>query len=758
MSQVDYILKRAGRRQLLHDVLRWGSLGLAVGLSVGCLLLLIDRWQSWMLPNWIWWVPGVFGLIAGIGYAVWHAPSRQMLATRLDHGLDLHDQLSTANVLEQQASHENGLIFDPAFAALVQQKAEARARGLDIQRVTPIRLPITIIWVLLAAVLLGLGGKYLPTFSSFQQRENQARFAQRQAEEEENRQVLSEALTDVIDDLEQDPELAESAQQELDVLQALSDQLSGESADTVDSETARAQSMAELDELADTLAQQAERDGAIVEDLVRRFEGLPRDQEAGDLDDFIEALQRGDFDEAAEAWDKTLDQREQMGEEEQRALAEDLHRISERINELSQEQNQSTEQRKEQLQESLQDQGIDEETINEMMDDTEPDPDSLQRELEDRNIDEETIRDLQRELERLQKQRDIDEEVKKQLQDLSESMDPPTPPPDTSPPPQSKTPEPEEDLESTQTPSNTSEQQPQTTQSSEQSEQKQKPTTVPEHSERETSSQQTKEGAPTRKEKSERETGEQPRETTQTQPEVDPTQQPGQQAVPREIPDDQTGNGQQEQPRQPGEIMRELEQRRQGVQKNRRAQERVRDAMKELGDQRTEEQHRRWGTQSTESPPTRSPPFSESNQNQLPGTQPGQMQQGSESAQVEDLQDVDLRGEEKSDRVIAEWLDDLAEDGTPATPQTESTSPRVSQAQRVAERAVNETSVPARYHQIIQRYFDRLGETVRQASPPPPPTQSPTPPPSSPAGNKTESSKEASGDNKNTSTSEGDDS
>jgi len=80
---------------------------------------------------------------------------------------------------------------------------------------------------------------------------------------------------------------------------------------------------------------------------------------------------------------------------------------------------------------------------------------------------------------------------------------------------------------------------------------------------------------------------------------------------------------------------------------------------------------------------------------------------------------VDIRGDESAERIIAQWLSDTPPD--PDDPNVRATaraaaSERVQQAQKVAERAVNDSAVNRRYHRSIQRYFGRLQEAIDKAA------------------------------------------
>ena len=89
--------------------------------------------------------------------------------------------------------------------------------------------------------------------------------------------------------------------------------------------------------------------------------------------------------------------------------------------------------------------------------------------------------------------------------------------------------------------------------------------------------------------------------------------------------------------------------------------------------------------------------------------------------EFEDTEDVDVRGTVEPDQVIAEWLSDQPLDGEVGrTSKPGRRAARVRNAQDVAERAVNDSVVPPRYHEFIKRYFKNLNQTVEKATTDPP--------------------------------------
>jgi len=82
-----------------------------------------------------------------------------------------------------------------------------------------------------------------------------------------------------------------------------------------------------------------------------------------------------------------------------------------------------------------------------------------------------------------------------------------------------------------------------------------------------------------------------------------------------------------------------------------------------------------------------------------------------------ETEDLELRDEALADDIIATWLSDEPPGNVTGTTARQTTrAERAQRAREVAERAVNETSVPTRYHDLIRRYFRSFDDTVERAA------------------------------------------
>jgi hypothetical protein len=206
--------------------------------------------------------------------------------------------------------------------------------------------------------------------------------------------------------------------------------------------------------------------------------------------------------------------------------------------------------------------------------------------------------------------------------------------------------------------------------------------------------------------------GQRPVDAPQPAPDQTPQQVPGQapdQAPPQPTPapGDQTGEPQAERP-SVGEMLRQLERMQRAGTGQQQDSERLRQAARELADTLSDEEKKQLAERWLPRPDS--------------GSGPSRVGEGLLEEQPPDgpppfdrFEDVDLRPDEEFEgRTIAEWLGPQGTEGEPAPPARGRALAR--KAQTEAERAVEKAVVPSRYHELIQRYFGRLEETVDKAA------------------------------------------
>ena len=187
-------------------------------------------------------------------------------------------------------------------------------------------------------------------------------------------------------------------------------------------------------------------------------------------------------------------------------------------------------------------------------------------------------------------------------------------------------------------------------------------------------------------------------------------------------------------PHSPAEALHRIAQRQSAAKERQQISERMRQAAREMAQHMTPEERERWAQQwqkqnGQHAPVDQPPPDAMAHNNSNPGG--GGPKAGHEFAEPRagnpspappqaKPDDVDLRGNEVADQPITDFLDNNppGEPGANPGARSAATAERIRAAQQVAERAVNDSAVPSRYHQFIKRVFGNLNRAANPAAPP----------------------------------------
>jgi hypothetical protein len=773
-SNLDRLIGAAARRVLVRRALRRGALGLAGGAGGGLVLLAADRAAGLPMSGAAYVVVVTLGLIGGVVTALWPRPPRLPVATRLDRGLHLHDRLGTALAVERADDPRR---HDAAFAALVRRDADRVAARLDARSVTPIGIDRA--WTLALALVgvLALGLWLIPDMPWTKPARTLAT-AMRAEDEQRDRAALAETINQAVEDVlppddEEPPVLDAAMQAEVDALRSLADQLTGDPADDEEqrsADDARSASAGHLNELAEQLGGAAEREAAAVDELTRRFEGMtPPDDEqvTGELRD---ALQRGAFGEAGAALEDLVDAAAEMTDEDRQTTLRELEQLAREIEQTAATPG-TADERLDALRRALAEQGLDEQTIDDLVGEPDPvaeDSDAVADALRDRNIDEEIARELARAVDDVREREALDERVARDTQALADALDeaagditepeaaPPEPPAeDASEPDASETPPPTgEPPTEDAVPPDTGQredarqregtEQPQGAERTQRSEQRDGAEQT-QGTEQRDGAEQTQgaeqregteqtQGAEQREGAEETQGAEQREGTEQTQGAEQPpegTEQRDGAAEPQETeqPGDRTagaiesGEAAGDEPDaergarrsaasdpSPSDAFREIEDRRRAADRNRETAERARETARRLAENMSDEERRQWVERWRRQGSTGG--------RDLPGLGAA----AADSTYAPDAGEVvDAGADEGIGEPVAEWFGDEPTPSTLDGAAPGTMAGRVRRARRDAERAVNESAVPPRYHRFIRQYFDRLerskGPTTETAPP-----------------------------------------
>jgi hypothetical protein len=638
-------------------------------------------------------------------------PGAMAAAVRLDRALGLKDRIGTAESIRQGRTRGE-------LADLARVQAERLARTIDIRRATPIRIRRSWAAGVALSLLLGAGVAFLPELS----RATRAATTSSSPQLAEQRTEIVETISDAVADLDPDT-LDPETREDVETLEALAEQLTNESATATELSDARDQSAAQLEEVADRLAEQARRNLDAVDEVTRRFDGIRTPDEATPPTEALaDALREGDLEEAAERFDDLMESGEETSTEEREQLARELRELGEQLN--APPEDPEAGRQTEEISRALEDLGLDEETARELLEQV--DPEAMQEALEQQDLDPEAMRRLAEDLERLREQEQVREQADEQQRRLGEAFE------DAAEQLEPREPEPTEE---TQEPSEPQPQQPQEPPGAqrEQSDPQQQGQTEGQRQQQEEQQgqEQQQQQQPAREQPGEPpgQPQEQPGERTQEVPQAGDGEQQ-QQQQPQQVPQQVPGQPPQEGPTQevpvPGEeppdagrpparrpsvseMLREMERMQREGEGQQQDSERLRQAARDLADSLTDQEKRelaeRWMQR-----PQADPGGTRLGAGQLDEQPPDG------AAPFETIEDVDLReeGAEDEGRIIAEWLGPEGGEGEPALPARGRARARAARTE--AERAVEKAVVPSRYAKYIRRYFGRLEETVDKAA------------------------------------------
>ncbi|MHC4709458.1 MAG: hypothetical protein ACYTA3_03300 [Planctomycetota bacterium] len=625
MAAVERVIRKARRRVTADRAVHGAGWGLFIGAVAGLGVLVVDRAAGPLVPLYTYPVLAGAGLVAFMALSLGRRPGRLATAIRLDRALRLKDRLGTAEAIRRgrargelalSRSLRSGLRphtrfvgfaadsigrcawTQTALADLACHQAERLAESIDIRPATPIRIRrIWTVAVLLAAVL-SAGVAFLPNFAS----DVAAATTSNTPQLAEQRSEIVGTINDALTDLDRDT-LDPASQEELQALDDLARQLSGEPVTETELAEARDESAAQLEQVADRLAEQSRKNLEAVDEVTRRFQGIDVPPEAPQpVEALAEALREGDLEQAADRFDELMDDSESMSPDEREQLAEDLREMGDELE--TPPGDQELAQRADDIREALEDLGLDEQTARELLE--QQDPQEIEQTLREQHVEPESAQQLAEDLERLQEQDQVREQADEQqrrlaeaLDDAAEQLEQPEPrDPDTAQPPEA--------------PAEAPQQQPQPPERSPDTPRETEPQPQPggeqpqETPQRQPGQPQEQPGQP--QEAPQQRPGEPSRPQPEPQPAAVPQQRPGPEPeqVPREMPGqtpnqtppqqvptagDETGEPQPERP-SVGEALRQLERMRREATENQQDSERLRQAARELADTLSEDEKR----------------------------------------------------------------------------------------------------------------------------------------------------------------------
>jgi hypothetical protein len=358
------LLTRAQRRWLIGSFARQ----LVLWLTVASVIALLVRGAERLLPFTVDWLLAA-GVAAGAAAVLaalvswWRMPSPIRLAALLDERSALRDALSTAVAIAGR---------DDPWALATVQYAERAAGRVVLRDAMPLGLPRWSVAPLALAGVVALLG-LTPRVDLTQRMAakpavpEQAEIVQARAQVEESIEELRQVVSGI----------------ESDELRDLLDNLLDPMAQFSDPDEIRREALKGLDELEQRLAELAENElAATLDDFADRMKGVDA---AGmpDLKNLIDAMQRGDFADAEQAFEKlaAMMNDPSLPEELRQSIAQQLEQLAAAMQEAAaQNQELANKLREagvdpavmnnlEQLREALENAGLSQEQVEQLMQD-----------------------------------------------------------------------------------------------------------------------------------------------------------------------------------------------------------------------------------------------------------------------------------------------------------------------------------------------------------------------------------------------------
>ena len=684
MTTVQQTIKKARRRLTTAAAIHRTGTAIAVAAGAGLVLLAVDRLANLNIAILVYLAVLGAGLVAGVVHSLMTRPELLAVAVRLDRGLGLRDRLGSAEAIR------TGGVQDAGFAGLVQQDAERVAQALDIKSATPI--VVTRGWIVAGGLIaaLGLGFAFVPPLTRTTRGQDRAHTAEDQAELQQQQQEITQTIQEAIAAIDDDT-LDDRMRDDVSSLQRLAEQLGNEGASSDEVAEARDRSAGELAALADRLAEQSQRNLRAAEAVAERFAGVEPADAPMSAQEFAEALRNGEFGEAADLLDELMASKEDLSAEQRSEVAEHLRDMSEQLTEPS---DAAIDEQFDSAREALRDLGLDEQDVDDLLGD-ETSTDDLQRALEEADVDEDVAQELVDDIERSKQQQQVDKQADDEARSLSEAME------DVAD--QLERPEPKSSDQPPQPESNQSgdqrEGRPAEQRSADRSSDQRDATTdeggVAERREVAVEPAEGEQPQSPPSEPDDQQTGDQPEREVQERSAPPPGEPPGVQ--PQPSPDNGSRRSLQE-------MLRRLAGAQRDADKGQADSRRLRDAARKLADTLSEQEKQRFAEQWLREFGSK------------PGTDDAQRADTSppESPIFRETETVDIGGDEAAKNIIARWLGDEVIEGEPQ--RTQRSGEVIRRAQSAAEQAVDQTAVPRRYHELIQRYFGKLDETVQRAA------------------------------------------
>jgi hypothetical protein len=337
---VSVVRGRLGLVRFL-DAMAWGFFVVAVVVMVA---IIIGRVLQYYVPHAQWVLLGAAGVaaIVAIVIGVLRRPGSLHAAVMIDERLELKEKFSTA-------LHLRG-VNDP-FAVAAVRDAEMTANSVSLANRFPISFPRSGIYTVCAVLAALCLWAWLPEMDLAGHKEEQKKIAFETEQKQEAKKVVETALAAVnaVPKSMQEDETIKIARRDLENLA---------SAKITDSAAARRSALKALEQTQEAIKQKiaSNQKYAEAQNQAKMFQSMGAPvNEKGPVADAQRAMIKGDFSEAIDDLQKTVDNFDKMNEQEKKDAANQMTRMAQQLQQMAKDPSPAAQQ---QMQKQLQQAGL----------------------------------------------------------------------------------------------------------------------------------------------------------------------------------------------------------------------------------------------------------------------------------------------------------------------------------------------------------------------------------------------------------------
>lgn len=410
MDAIDRIITSARRRLFVQATLDTMAYMFLWAIGICASVLLIERLAAIEVVKWLY--PGV--ALAAIMLApltvARRMPARDRIAAMIDDRMKLKDRISTGLYAGQLADHP--------FAHQVVAEARQAAMGVNVSTGFPVRLSPAWAHVGMTAVVFAMLAVFTPSLDMLGIRERSQRALQAQQTKEQVAEVVA-----VAEKIEREQRTFENEADKLESISEL-DSLAKMTTEELTDPQTRREAASKLSSIEEKIADAANRAESEVETMRNAMSRLDA-KTPGPADPFLDAMRRGDFEEAEQQVNDLAEAVQNMSEEDRQKLAEQMQNLAAQLEQIAQEQAQRSEDAQQQTEQTLRDAGLSQQQIDQLTA-QQFDPQAVQKQLQEQGKTAQQSEQIARKVSQQQQQKKSAGECSQCAGGMSQTMSSPS--------------------------------------------------------------------------------------------------------------------------------------------------------------------------------------------------------------------------------------------------------------------------------------------------------------------------------------------